>query len=197
MANRYSGLVKIAYADPTQRKALLQGWQNFTEAHPLGSMAMYMLPGVGTVASGVDAINAFSQGRVAAGLGHTLFAGAGLFGGAGLLRFLGRAGKIARGAELVKPGLVARATQAASHIPGIGRLAPYSSKFNGWYEALKPVGGFKPVAAGAGLSMFGAPPVPQTPQIAYRQPIPYHGHPYARQMYTASNPYARQLYNYA
>ena len=172
MANRYGGLVKIAYAG-TEKRALLQGWENFQNAHPWGSTAAYLLPGVGTAAYGADALRAFSQGRVMAGLGNTLLAGASLIPGVGMLKALGRGAQLANGTRFARAGLAAR---AASRIPGVSALAPYASTFENWGRAVAPMGGLKPVAAGAGMSVFGSPAVPQ---------------------YSPSNPYARQLSNYA
>ena len=97
--NKYAGLTKIAFGE---------GWDQWQAAHPVGSMAAYMTPGVGIGASAMDAARDFSRGHIVAGLGNTLFAAASALPFGGLLK------GIAKGSRLAARGI--KGVDAASSI---------------------------------------------------------------------------------
>lgn len=89
---RYHGLLGIA--ETMEKRALLEGWENLQNAHPIATTASYFIPGVGVVPSAMSAINDFSKGRILSGLGNTgmgLLSLVGLGGGAKLLGLGGKA----------------------------------------------------------------------------------------------------------
>lgn len=163
--SKYAGLLKIAYDGEMAKVAIFQGWDRFQAAHPLLGTGVYFLPGIGTMASGVDSARSFGRagsalmrGRLLAALGHTAggvgnaaiaavsaIPGGGIIGrglgaaGRGLLRLVGRGGKLGRGAMRVATPTLQGMRQGYR---ALGQMA-------------KPYGGWKTSVGAGGLLLGG------------------------------------------
>jgi len=170
---KYSGLMIVAYRDhELEKRALLDEWGQWSEANPWTSMGMSFIPGVGAVASGMDALNDFKHGRILAGIGNTIWTGANLvfpFGGlarvarTGLGAARGLRGARAAG-KSIRPANSLRGIRDAwrtAKTPSAITAAPatFGQHAGNKIEQLEHLGrsvGGKGMAAGMGLSL-GAP----------------------------------------
>lgn len=109
----FTGLTKMAEVNPYLEKSAVWSETGWGQRNPgkamVADLATYMIPGVGTVASGVDAFRDFKNGKILSGMGNLGIAGLSLLGlgGAakGLAKLTGKAlgavGKVGKGAKAV------------------------------------------------------------------------------------------------
>lgn len=110
--SKYTGLTKIA---------ILEGWENWEARHPGLSLASYFTP-AGVIPSGLDAVRAFSQGKLLSGLGSAVGGAASLVGLGAVARGLGIGARIAKGGIGGMHGLAAvAAAQAAKDAPAAAK----------------------------------------------------------------------------
>jgi hypothetical protein len=109
----------------------------------MAGMGLRMLPGVGSIASGGDAIQDFSQGKIWSGLGNTAMAGLSLlpgFGiGKGLMKGFGMLGKVPGLARA--GGMMGRAGQVMTRSRSLPLLSKLPNPISGATNMAKGVAG--------------------------------------------------------
>lgn len=116
------------------RKRAFQSISNWSEAHPVTSLAAGFVPGVGTALYGNNAISSFRQGKILSGIGNTIGAGMSMIPGGGA---------VAKGVGAAAKGVGSAMSKAFPTV--IKNLKPAVGTFGGAAKIPPPL----PAAAGA------------------------------------------------
>jgi hypothetical protein len=135
----FTGLTKMAEVNPYLEKSAVWSETGWGQRNPgkamVADLATYMIPGVGTVASGVDAFRDFKNGKILSGLGNLGIGALSLLPFGGALKGLGKGIGKALGAV----GMAGKGTKVVNALNTAGNA--FNKTLFGRFNRLANVGG--------------------------------------------------------